>query len=77
MIFYYDAILGLQYYSHVDENFLIDIAVLPELTPEETSRLIEECRYYMREVGVVFWETETPNPAEQLTLPILTNNWIR
>lgn len=61
MIYYYDAILGLQYYSPHEE---VDL-----------DKLVEEWKDSMRSIGIglSFNTTET----YKLSLPILTNNWIK
>lgn len=69
MTFYYDPILGLQYYSSIDEIiFLIDTNSLSEIDLQQAVNI-------MNEKGLVFGDTLEMNNSKNIIQSNLTCNY--
>jgi len=70
MIFNYDPILGLQYYSCENEYIYLDLTTIPKMSPEE---IIEDWYRLIRDVGIIFLNSKDPSPIEIIIYPIISN----
>ena len=68
MIFNYDPILGLQYYSNHEESLIFKMAYLPP--DKKAEELIKEWREGVRNLGISIMDLR---PIEEPSVPIFSN----
>tara|TARA_R110000772_G_scaffold44329_4_gene101994 strand:+ start:517 stop:747 length:231 start_codon:yes stop_codon:yes gene_type:complete len=75
MIYDYNPITGLNYYTSERERFCIDFYMVPN--NKTTEELLDEWRILIRETGIQLVNSAEEEPAvTPIPDPILTNGWV-